>query len=57
MPEDIPYIPLIYVLNLANASISYFFAYKSTLLFVHQKKYVETAVRSGKPGGKAGRGT
>ena len=46
MPEDIPYIPLIYVLNLANASISYFFAYKSTLLFVHQKKYVETAVRA-----------
>ena len=46
MPEDIPYIPLIYVLNLANASISYFFAYKSTLLFVHQKKYVETAIRA-----------
>ena len=46
MPEDIPCIPLIYVLNLANASISYFFAYKSTLLFVHQKKYVETAIRA-----------
>lgn len=46
MPEDIPYIPLIYVLNLANASISYFFTYKSTLLFVHQKKYVETAIRA-----------
>lgn len=46
MPEDIPYIPLIYVLNLANASISYFFAYKSTLLFVYQKKYVETAIRA-----------
>jgi O-antigen/teichoic acid export membrane protein len=46
MPEDIPYIPLIYVLNLANASISYFFAYKPTLLFVHQKKYVETAIRA-----------
>ena len=46
MPEDIPCIPLIYVLNLVNASISYFFAYKSTLLFVHQKKYVETAIRA-----------
>ena len=46
MPEDILCIPLIYVLNLVNASISYFFAYKSTLLFVHQKKYVETAIRA-----------
>lgn len=46
MPEDIPHIPLIYVLNLTNASISYFFAYKSTLLFVHQKKYIETAIRA-----------
>lgn len=47
MPRDIPHIPLIYVLNLANASVSYFFAYKSTLLFVHQKKYLETAIRAG----------
>lgn len=46
MPESIPHIPLIYVLNLINASISYFFAYKSTLLFVHQKKYIETAIRA-----------
>ena len=46
MPKDIPNIPLIYLLNLANSGISYFFAYKSTLLFVHQKKYVETAVRA-----------
>lgn len=29
-----------------NNYISYFFAYKSTLLFVHQKKYVETAIRA-----------
>ena len=36
IPENIPNIPLIYVLNLANASISYFFSYKSTLLFVYQ---------------------
>lgn len=47
MPENIPHIPLIYVLNLTNASISYFFAYKSTVLFVHQKKYIETVIRAG----------
>ena len=46
MPENIPNIPVVYVLNLINASISYFFAYKSTLLFVHQQKYVETAIRA-----------
>ena len=46
MPKDIPHIPLIYVLNLANAGISYFFSHKSTLLFVHQKKYVETSIRA-----------
>lgn len=46
IPKDIPHIPLIYVLNLVNASISYFFSYKSTLLFVHQQKYVETAIRA-----------
>ena len=38
MPKDISNIPLIYVLNLVNASVSYFFAYKSTLLFLHQRK-------------------
>ena len=46
MPKDIPHIPLIYVLNLANAGISYFFSHKSTLLFVHQKKYVEKIGRA-----------
>ena len=46
MPKDISNIPLIYVLNLVNASVSYFFAYKSTLLFVHQKKYIETSIRA-----------
>ena len=34
------------MLNLINASISYFFSYKSTLLFVHQKKYIETSIRA-----------
>ncbi len=47
MPKGIPHIPLIYVLNLASACIPYFFAYKATLLFVYQKKYVETAIRAG----------
>ena len=46
IPPNIPNIPLIYVLNLINASISYFFTYKSTLLFVHQKKYIETSIRA-----------
>ncbi|MCI8304609.1 MAG: hypothetical protein HFF52_08280 [Lawsonibacter sp.] len=46
VPQNIPDIPLIYVLNLINASISYFFTYKSTLLFVHQKKYIETSIRA-----------
>ena len=30
MPEGIPHIPLIYGLNVVNASVSYFFSYKST---------------------------
>ena len=46
IPPNIPNIPLIYVLDLINASISYFFTYKSTLLFVHQKKYIETSIRA-----------
>ena len=46
MPGDIPHIPFFYVLNLANTSISYFFSYKSTLLFVYQKKYIETGIRA-----------
>ena len=45
MPENISNIPLIYVLTLINASVSYFFSYKSTLLLVNQKKYIETAIR------------
>ncbi len=46
MPEDIPHIPFIYILNLVNACIPYFFSYGSTMLFVHQKKYIETAIRA-----------
>ena len=37
VPQNIPNIPLLYVLSLINAGIPYFFTYRSTLLFVHQK--------------------
>lgn len=47
MPEDIPHIPLIYLLNVLNTGVSYFFVYKSTLLFVYQKKYIDTMIRAG----------
>ena len=30
MPKDIPYIPLIYALNVINVSFSYLFSYKAT---------------------------
>ncbi len=46
MPKDIPYIPLIYALNVINVSFSYLFSYKATLLFVHQKKYIDSALRA-----------
>lgn len=46
MPENIPNISLIYVLNVVNASVSYLFAYKSTLLFVYQKKYIDSLIRT-----------
>ena len=47
MPEDISHIPLIYLLNVLNTGVSYFFVYKSTLLFVYQKKYIDTMIRAG----------
>lgn len=46
MPKDIPHIPLIYFLNVLNAAIPYFFSYKSTLLYVYQKKYLDTMIRA-----------
>lgn len=46
MPKNVPDITLIYILNVVNASLSYCFAYKSALLFVHQKKYIETGIRA-----------
>lgn len=46
MPEGISQLSLIYVLNVVNASVSYIFAYKSTLLFVYQKKYIDSLIRT-----------
>ena len=46
MPKNIPNLSLIYILNVVNASASYWFAYKSALLFVYQKKYIETGIRA-----------
>lgn len=46
MPENIPNIPLIYILNVVNVSVSYLFSYKSTLLFVYQKKYIDAVIRA-----------
>ena len=44
MPEGIPHIQWIYVLNVVNSALSYFFIYKATLLFACQQKYVEMLV-------------
>lgn len=46
MPENVPNLSLIYVLNVVNAGVSYLFAYKSTLLFVYQKKYIDSLIRT-----------
>lgn len=46
MPRGIPHIPLIYILNVVNVSVSYLFSYKANLLFVYQKKYVESLIRA-----------
>ena len=39
---DIPYIRLIYVLNVANTAISYFYSYKTSYVIANQKSYVVT---------------
>lgn len=41
MPKEISYIEYIYIINVVNSSVSYFFIYKASLLFADQKKYVE----------------
>lgn len=44
MPQGIPYIEIIYILNVLNSGISYFFIYKASLLFADQKKYIENRI-------------
>ncbi len=43
---DIAHIRLIYLLNVFNTAVSYFFAYKASLLFADQKKYVELIINT-----------
>lgn len=42
----IPHLPLIYALYVGNAAVSYFFCYRSTLLYVYQQKYIDAAIRA-----------
>ena len=44
MPSEIPYIEVIYILNVVNSGVSYFFIYKASLLFADQKKYIEMMI-------------
>lgn len=44
---DIPNINLIYVLFVANSSISYFYSYKRSLITSDQKRYIATIYRYG----------
>lgn len=44
MPQNIPHIRWIYVLNVINSAASYFFIYKASLLFADQKKYIEMQI-------------
>ncbi len=46
MPRDIEHVQLIYLLNVLDSGISYFFSYKASLLFADQKRYVETYIRT-----------
>lgn len=46
MPPEISHIELIYLLNVVNTGVSYFFIYKTSLLFADQKKYVEVTINT-----------
>lgn len=46
MPAGIPHIRWIYILNVLNSGVSYFFIYKTSLLFAYEKKYVELLVQT-----------
>jgi len=43
-PEHIPDLALIFVLSVLNSGVSYFFAYKASLLSAYQKKYIDTVI-------------
>lgn len=40
LPEEIPHIYLIYWLNIGNTAVTYFLAYKRTILIADQKSYI-----------------
>lgn len=42
---DVPYLQLIYLMFVANSSISYFFSYKRSLIIADQKRYIATLYR------------
>ena len=46
MTHNIPYIEWIYIINVVNSGVSYFFIYKASLLFADQKKYVEMIINT-----------
>lgn len=46
MPQTIRHIRLIYILNVVNTAVSYFFTYKASMLFVDQKRYVQIVINT-----------
>jgi Membrane protein involved in the export of O-antigen and teichoic acid len=42
---NVPYIQLIYLMFVANSSISYFYSYKRSLIIADQKKHIDTFYR------------
>ncbi|MBO4547774.1 MAG: hypothetical protein J5758_01010, partial [Abditibacteriota bacterium] len=44
MDTPVDHIWLIFLMNVVNTGVSYFFIYRATLLFADQKKYVETLI-------------
>lgn len=45
MPQDMPHIYWYYLLYVTNSGISYFFAYKRSIIVCDQKEYIVSAVR------------
>lgn len=44
---DIPYLKVYFFCFVANTGVSYFFSYKSSLLFAYQKEYINSLIRYG----------